>query len=158
MLIGTDISLAVCKREGYMIMEYAGKGPDRLMIKKVLQKDARCEFVQYEPDYCLEEQGYSVFENGTCMGDPGEGSYQLKNGEYRNGKHMSLQAKRFCSRPTSLDECYSAQDIWDLYLQDKKDIDSICGMAEDPPTFPTTPHQLLHLASDVACMGRMRTS
>ena len=152
MKIGTDMSLAVCKREGYLIMEYVGKGPDKLMVKGELQKEVYCNFLQYEPDYCLEEQGYTVLENGTCMAQPGEGSYRVKSGKFRG-----LQAMQFCSRPLMMDESHSAQDIWELYLRDKLSIDNYTG--SEGQEFPTTPHELLHLASDVSSYSNiMHTS
>lgn len=148
MKIGTDISLNVCKHEGYMIMEYVSR---ELLVKGKLQKDARCEFYQYWPEYCMEEKGYTVIGDGRCMSDSMEGSYWTANG------HQPMPSKQFCSWPKLLDECYSAQDIWELYLQDQESIDSVCGLKDNPHTFPTTPHELLHLTSDVACAGRMQT-
>lgn len=47
MIIGTDVSLKVCKDEGYMMMEYDGRKPFTL--------DTEVELFKYYPEYIRKE-------------------------------------------------------------------------------------------------------
>ena len=49
MIIGTDISLRVCKEEGYTMAKYDGRIPFTL--------DTEVEFFKYLPEYIREEMG-----------------------------------------------------------------------------------------------------
>ena len=54
MRIGTDVSMEVCRNEGYMIMEFTKRD---LVPKGVLQKDAVVRFLRHFPDYIRERMG-----------------------------------------------------------------------------------------------------
>jgi hypothetical protein len=151
MKIGTDVSLNVCKAEGYMIMEYAGRGEDKLMAKGELQKEVRCEFYTYYPSYCLEEKGYLTFEDGRCIKPSGEGSCRIKSGAVR-----VLPTMQFSHWPKSMSQSYTAQDVWEMYLEHKHSINGMCGDTEDRE-FPKTPHELMNMACAVNSTGYFHT-
>ncbi|RLA62118.1 MAG: hypothetical protein DRQ78_08280 [Epsilonproteobacteria bacterium] len=54
MRIGTDISIEVCRAEGYMVMDY----PVHDFRKNSCTTD--CRFTKSYPDYIREEMGWSV--------------------------------------------------------------------------------------------------
>ncbi len=51
MRIGTDLSLAECSREGYLMMDYKAR---ELMTKGKLNPDVEVRFFAHVPDYCEE--------------------------------------------------------------------------------------------------------
>lgn len=52
MKIGTDVSLDVCRNEGYLMMEFKKR---ELIKKGVLDPECDVRFYQHLPDYCLRE-------------------------------------------------------------------------------------------------------
>ena len=56
--------------------------------------------------------------------------------------------ERYVGQPITLitDVHLSANDIWEKYIAHKESIDETCGLSHE---FPTCPHSLLSLASDV---------
>jgi hypothetical protein len=52
MRIGTDVSLDVCRAEGYLMMDYKKR---ELFVNGVFQKDCYVRFITHAPGYILEE-------------------------------------------------------------------------------------------------------
>jgi len=122
MTIGTDISAVVCRQEGYLQMTFNKR---KLMLGKKLDREYECTFKVTYPAYILENKGYTIHD-GRCWNDEG----------------------RPTMWPAMWESTFSANEVWDMYLDNKSDIDSYIGGSHEE--FPETPHQLLHLASDVS--------
>lgn len=86
MKIGVDVSLATCKKDGYLIMEFKKR---ELVVKGKLATNVHVRFFAHIPDYCLEEK-------------------------YGTANPVGVST-------IITDVIYSANDVWELYQQHKKD-------------------------------------
>ena len=134
MKIGTDISLAVCRCEGYMVMEYKAK---ELMKKGVLDKDVQVNFTVSNPEVWT--------DNGRpCVNS---GWQQFKRNHKDSDRYAGFWIDLY-----ALDESYSFNELLEFlnYGDRKQKVSAYADWESNPPNLDNpTPFDMLNLASDL---------
>jgi len=129
MRIGTDISIATCRCEGYMVMDFKKR---KLIKKGILDKDCVVDFTVSIPEYWNDA-----------------GKPMLPPRDTNNPRYFERMPVLY-----ALDTCASWNDIMDIISDDKDraSVASCCDWSNCSPNFKNpTEYDLLNLASDVNC-------